>query len=91
MPTSFESLRDDDVGAICFEPTGFGDSCRGAENDAVGVFESPNRYSLWQTKMETDDSWSKLEDEVESFVVERRKRFTRGRHQPQPKFVEVGC
>ena len=41
--------------------------------------------------MKPDDARPELEDELEPFLVEGRKRLFGLRHEPQPEFVEIRC
>ena len=72
MPASVKSLRNNDIGAVRFEPTGLGDGRCRAENDAVRFFEPPHGRHLQQTEMEADDAWPELEDEVQPILIESR-------------------
>ena len=90
MAAGFISLRDDDVGAVCFEPTRFGDRRRRAEDNATGFLHSPNRGRIRQTKVKADDPRPQLENEGELFFVKGRKQLFGLRDRSQPKFVEIG-
>ena len=91
MAAGFKSLRDDDVGAVCFERTRLGHRRRRAEDDAAGFLHSPNCGCVGQAKVKADDPRPQLENEVEPFFVEGWKRLCGLRDRSQPKFVEIGC
>jgi hypothetical protein len=91
MAAGVKSLRDDDVGAVCFERTRLGHRRRRAEDDATGFLHSPNCGGIWQAKVKADNLRPQLENELEPFFVEGWKRHCRLRDRSQPKFVEIGC
>ena len=49
-----------------------------------------HRRILRQPKMETDDSRSKLKDEIELFFIETRKWLRRLGYRPQLQLIEIG-
>jgi hypothetical protein len=91
MAAGVKSLRDDDVGTVCFEPARLGHGRRRTEDDATGFLYSPNCGCVRQTKVKADDPRPQLENEVEPFFVEGWNWLFRLGDRSQPKFVEIGC
>ena len=75
MAARFESLRNDGVGAVGFEPARLGHHRRRTEDDATGFLHSPNRGRIRQTKVKADDPRPQLENEGELFFVKADKNL----------------
>jgi len=91
MAAGVKSLRDDDVGTVCFERARLGHRRRRTEDDAAGFLHSPNCGWVRQPKVKADNPRPQLENEVEPFFFEGWKRLFGLGDRSQPKFVEVGC